>query len=119
MDLERKVQALRSGRPMREAAYKEAAAVSMRRQQAELARAAEGEEEDARRKRAEADAVAKQAADKVAEADEIAKRYWQVRAPAAGRSGAALLRPAGRLRRHEPGTRSLVLSMKFARATTY
>lgn len=79
MDLDRRIQALRTGRPMKEAADKEAEARRMRQEVEQLQRAAVGEEEDAQRKRSEAERMAQAAEAKVHEADEIAKKYWAAR----------------------------------------
>jgi transcription elongation GreA/GreB family factor len=59
MDLERKIQRMRSEGPMKEAADKEAAARRAKQEMDQLKRAAAGEEQDAEAKRAEADRVAK------------------------------------------------------------
>jgi hypothetical protein len=78
-ELERRIAALRTGRPVREAATKEEEAVRMKAEREDLARAAAGEDEDARCKRAEAERVADVAAAKVKEADALAKQYWAAR----------------------------------------
>lgn len=65
MDLERKAEALRTGRPMKIAEQKEVAAQKMRQDVVELEKEAAGELKDAERKRAEAERAAPAAAAKV------------------------------------------------------
>lgn len=79
MDLAYRAERLATGKPVAEAMKKEEAAEHMKQEMQQLQHEAQGELADAERKRREADKASKAAADKVREADEIAKKYWAVR----------------------------------------
>ena len=65
MDLERKIEALRTGRPIAEAEKKDEMAKRMMAEVSQLEKEAEGELKDAERRRQEADKMARAAAEKV------------------------------------------------------